>query len=719
MKVPSKTGAFGPNGVNQKKISGFTGGSGLSSIGGALDSVVNDFEKAQAQVDSTAAEEARINYDRDITTILHDPDNGYFNKSGKNAYEGRIDAEKALEIARQNHVKGLSPQQQKMFNSAAQRMQESNRRAISSHASRGFKAWDVATQEASIENAFEKGTLNYQNYEEMGIQLATMRNAVKVSSESQGIGAEATNEKLQTMTSKFYGSVLSRAMEDDIGRAQTIFKKVKKYLEPSELSSISRAMKQTVNKESAISKTDDWVAKGYSVSKGMQEAQKIKDTALREATENRFRHVKGIYEAEQNKAESDRADQVWDSYSRGEQVDEKMLDGMSGKARIAYKNTVRADGDRKRIELERKEKERETDAMREESDYFDQILTSMERDGLRYEDIGDESLDRLKNPKMIQVLKARSASLQAPEIKAHKEQEKIKQSSIEWSTRLALLETAKTDPVKALQHFYQKAGVFKDNTRRNAFRKELTGYTKESNTHQISSALTVAMRVNNITGDSKGKRNAKKAFELMEKWNVYQAGIQAESKRKPNNAETDFFFKEAVREVVTDKHWYGDDKSPAYKTPNFNLDLLKKKQGAASKTGSKKVSYTDYTKTGGSRSWRNNNSGNIEYGKFAKDNGAIGTDGRFAIFPDKETGDLAKISLLKTGRYKNKSILSAIKLYAPQFENNSAKYAKTIASQAGVPVSTKLSSLTDDQFMKMVKAMEKVEGWKEGELSNG
>lgn len=32
------------------------------------------------------------------------------------------------------------------------------------------------------------------------------------------------------------------------------------------------------------------------------------------------------------------------------------------------------------------------------------------------------------------------------------------------------------------------------------------------------------------------------------------------------------------------------------------------------------------TRIGGSRSWRNNNPGNLEYGKFAKQHGAIGTD---------------------------------------------------------------------------------------------
>ena len=48
------------------------------------------------------------------------------------------------------------------------------------------------------------------------------------------------------------------------------------------------------------------------------------------------------------------------------------------------------------------------------------------------------------------------------------------------------------------------------------------------------------------------------------------------------------------------------------------------------------------------RGQRNHNPGNIEYGQFAKDHGATGSDGRFAIFPDAATGYKALDALLAT-----------------------------------------------------------------------
>ena len=62
-------------------------------------------------------------------------------------------------------------------------------------------------------------------------------------------------------------------------------------------------------------------------------------------------------------------------------------------------------------------------------------------------------------------------------------------------------------------------------------------------------------------------------------------------------------------------------------------------------------------KKGGHRNWRNNNPGNIEMGKYAKKYGAIGDDGRFAIFPTYEIGQKAKSDLISKGKnYKGKTL---------------------------------------------------------------
>lgn len=118
----------------------------------------------------------------------------------------------------------------------------------------------------------------------------------------------------------------------------------------------------------------------------------------------------------------------------------------------------------------------------------------------------------------------------------------------------------------------------------------------------------------------------------------------------------------------------------------------------------------------GSRNWRNNNPGNIEYGPFAKAQGAIGTDGRFAVFPNYDAGRAAKANLLFESKgYRNKTLAQAINRYAPPTENNTQGYINAVAEAVGVNPNTPISELTPSQRELMLDAMEKVEGFKVGQ----
>ena len=112
----------------------------------------------------------------------------------------------------------------------------------------------------------------------------------------------------------------------------------------------------------------------------------------------------------------------------------------------------------------------------------------------------------------------------------------------------------------------------------------------------------------------------------------------------------------------------------------------------------------------GLRSVRNNNPGNIEYGDFAKKHGAIGTDGRFAVFSSVDDGFKAQTSLLGNYAKKGATISSMVSRYAPAFENNPTAYAAAIAGEIGVPVGTKMSDLSPKQMNDLARAMHKVEG---------
>ena len=100
-------------------------------------------------------------------------------------------------------------------------------------------------------------------------------------------------------------------------------------------------------------------------------------------------------------------------------------------------------------------------------------------------------------------------------------------------------------------------------------------------------------------------------------------------------------------------------------------------------------------KAGNSRGMRNNNPGNLEYGAFTKRYGATGSDGRFAIFPDFESGRRAQEALLAGPTYLGggvNTISGIINRYAPSSDGNSVQnYADFISQATGIPANRKLT----------------------------
>lgn len=122
---------------------------------------------------------------------------------------------------------------------------------------------------------------------------------------------------------------------------------------------------------------------------------------------------------------------------------------------------------------------------------------------------------------------------------------------------------------------------------------------------------------------------------------------------------------------------------------------------------------------GGSRSFRNNNPGNLKYSKFTAAAGATGADADgFAIFPDPTTGANAQRSLLfTTPEYKNLTLQSAISRYAPAGDNNDPdKYFRDVMgwTSGKLDPNAPLSSYTPEQQTVLTDAMRRKEGWISG-----
>lgn len=92
------------------------------------------------------------------------------------------------------------------------------------------------------------------------------------------------------------------------------------------------------------------------------------------------------------------------------------------------------------------------------------------------------------------------------------------------------------------------------------------------------------------------------------------------------------------------------------------------------------------------RGIRNNNPGNIVYGRFAQSMGATGSDGRFAVFQSMEDGIKAAIKLLEGYVAKGyDTVRKIISRWAPAGENNTSAYVDAVAKKLGISADAHLS----------------------------
>lgn len=94
----------------------------------------------------------------------------------------------------------------------------------------------------------------------------------------------------------------------------------------------------------------------------------------------------------------------------------------------------------------------------------------------------------------------------------------------------------------------------------------------------------------------------------------------------------------------------------------------------------------------GTRPARNNNPGDIVYGLFAEEHGAINSDGRYAIFPSPEFGFAAMRALLLED-YAGLTVEQALNKWAPPVENETSIYVRNVCEWCGCKPTDLIDSL--------------------------
>lgn len=137
--------------------------------------------------------------------------------------------------------------------------------------------------------------------------------------------------------------------------------------------------------------------------------------------------------------------------------------------------------------------------------------------------------------------------------------------------------------------------------------------------------------------------------------------------------------------------------------------------------GNETIRYHDKNGKIGSHAWRNNNPGNLGWGSgdHAKKTGCIGKAKKRPVFPDYVTGKQSMRLLLKEDFYQRLTLNELPRKYTgvkpgdPDTEEVII-YRKAIRVLTKFDMERTVKSLSEEEYEKLLKAMETHEGWKEG-----
>lgn len=87
------------------------------------------------------------------------------------------------------------------------------------------------------------------------------------------------------------------------------------------------------------------------------------------------------------------------------------------------------------------------------------------------------------------------------------------------------------------------------------------------------------------------------------------------------------------------------------------------------------------------------------------------------MFPDEATGKAASGALLETPTYSKLTIDEAIARRSPSSENETGRLQDDIHKIGGFTGDEVVGELSDEQMDRLVEAIQRTEGWKEGTVT--
>ncbi|RLW53897.1 MAG: hypothetical protein B6D76_09395 [gamma proteobacterium symbiont of Stewartia floridana] len=183
----------------------------------------------------TIAKDLDVTFADNLREILDDPDNGYLNKQGREAYDTHNDIRKQVSKLRQKHQSTLKPGSisADLFRKVADSRVEHAFNSIAKHASNQLRIWQDDTYKARLLASIDDATVNRDDPAQVRLAINTGFAEIQEAGGRNGWAPEVMELRKQSFATDLHTQIIQRIVSEDLEAAQAYYQDNQKEIDPT------------------------------------------------------------------------------------------------------------------------------------------------------------------------------------------------------------------------------------------------------------------------------------------------------------------------------------------------------------------------------------------------------------------------------------------------------------------------------------------------------
>ncbi|MCG7978247.1 MAG: hypothetical protein N0E58_08935 [Candidatus Thiodiazotropha endolucinida] len=200
--------------------------------------------------EETLAKSVDADFSQDLRTLLDDPDTGYYNQRGQNAYQNRADVANQIKDLKTKYLRQFKPGSvsAQLFTQVAERRVESSLNGLFSHASKEFRRWQDDAYDARIKASIDDAVTGIRDPKLIRQAIATGKAEEIEYAQRHGLDPDSRDIRVLDFTTKLHSAVIDRIGSGNLVAAQDYYRANIDEIDPTARTVIEKQFRSIANR---------------------------------------------------------------------------------------------------------------------------------------------------------------------------------------------------------------------------------------------------------------------------------------------------------------------------------------------------------------------------------------------------------------------------------------------------------------------------------------